>query len=155
MSRTARSGGLVSIIACALLASCARPTMDPNVGPHALADAAPPIHVNFTCDGVNQVSLTDDDGNPAWAFKAKRNDPVSWVVLGNVNINAITSKSPAIPLPLTTPGPQGGNGNPYRAQVNSNAQSRHYLYSIDVTCTPTSGGGAPVRLVIDPDMIVP
>ena len=154
MSRTARSGALVSIIAGALLASCARPSMDPNVGPHALADAAPPIHINFTCDGVNQLSLTDDDGNPAWTFKAKKNDPVSWVVLGNVNINAITSKSPAIPLPLTTPGPQGGNGNPYRAQVNSNAQSRHYLYSIDVTCTPAPGGGAPVRLVIDPDMII-
>lgn len=152
MSNIARSGALVTIVGAALLASCARPSMDPDVGPRALADAVAPIHINFTCDGVNQISLTDNDGNPAWTFKAKKNDPVSWVVLGNVSINAITSKSPAIPLPLTTPGPQGGNGNPYKGQVNSNAQSRHYLYSIDVTCTPQSGPA--VRLVIDPDMII-
>ena len=121
------------------------------------AQGAQPNVIMFLVDdmGVMDTSLpflTDDAGNPAWTFKAKKNDPVSWVVLGNVSINAITSKSPAIPLPLTTPGPQGGNGNPYRGQVNSNAQSRHYLYSIDVTCTPQSGPA--VRLVIDPDMII-
>ena len=153
MSRATRSGVFLTMMAGTVLASCARPSMDPEVGPHILGDASPPIHVNFTCDGgINQFSLTDDYGNPAWTFKARRRDPVSWTVPATVAINAITSKSSSIPLPLTPTGPQGGKGNPYRGQVNGDAESRHYLYSIDVTCTSTSGTA--VRLVIDPEMII-
>ena len=154
MSRTARSGALITILAGVVLASCARPSMDPDVGPRVFTDAVAPIHINFTCQGgVNQISLTDDNGNPAWTFKAKKNDPVSWVVPANVTINSISSKTPAIPLPVSPNGNSGGsNGKSYETKVNSDAQSKHYLYNIDVTCTSTSG--AVVRLVIDPDMII-
>lgn len=153
MSRTARCGAVVTIIAVGLLSSCARPSMDPNVGPHVLADAESPININFTCNGTNQISLTDNNGVAAWTFKARKNNPVSWQVPANVTINAISSKSPAIPLPVSPNGSAGGsNGKSYDAKVNADAVSKRYFYNIDVTCTPTSG--AAVRLVIDPDMIV-
>ena len=152
MSRTARCGAVITIVAGASLVSCAHPSVDPAISPLFLAHATPPIHINFTCDGTNQISLTDDDGNAAWTFQAKKNETVSWLVPGNVSINGIMSKAPSVPLPLSTQGLQGGNGNPYRGQVNANAQSRHYPYNIDVTCTPQAGPA--VRLVIDPDMII-
>ena len=159
MTRTARCGALITIAAAALLGACARPSVDPNGGPHIFADAVAPIHINFSCDDANkgiQVSLIDDNGNPAWAFKAKKNDPVSWLVPANVTINSISPKDPAIPLPISPNGNSGhSNGRSYDVKVNGNAPGSnvHYPYNIDVSCTPP-GGGTPVRLVIDPDMII-
>jgi len=118
-------------------------------------DAVPPININFTCGNANQgiaVTLLDNNNNPAWSFSAHKNDPVSWVAPDNVTINEIKSKSPGIPLPLTVD--PGGSSHAYKAHVNGGAQPNHYLYSIDVTCTPAAGGGPPVRLVIDPEMII-
>ena len=155
MSRAARSGAFITMIAGVVLASCARPSMDPEVGPHILADAKAPVHINFTCDGgVNNISLTDRVGLPAWTFSAGKNDLVSWEVPVNVAINAIASKS-AIALPITITEAHGGNGNPIKGQLNSSAESgHHHLYYIDVSCTPTAGNRTPVRLVIDPEMII-
>ena len=153
MSRTARRGAVIIIVAAVSLSSCARPSVDPIISPLFMANATAPIHINFTCDGTNQISLTDDAGDAAWSFEAKKFETVSWVVPANVSINGISSKVPSVPLPLSTPGPQGGKGNPYTGQVNATAQSkRHYLYNIDVTCAPLAGPA--VRLVIDPDMII-
>ena len=153
MSRTARCGDVIAFVASGLLISCARPAMNPEVGPLVLRDAESPISINFTCNGPNVISLTDNNGNQAWTFKARKNAPVSWLVPANVTINSISSKTPAIPLPLSPNGNAGGsNGKSYDSKVDSDAQSKHYLYNIDVTCT--SAVGATVRLVIDPDMII-
>ena len=159
MSNSVRFGAVVTLVAGGLLSSCARAPRDPAVDPHILTDAEPPININFTCGNANQgiqVTLVDNNNNPAWTFKAHKNDPVSWLVPGNVTINAISSKSATNPLPVLPDGDAGGSdGKPYKVKVKDNVHiNDKYSYNIDVTCTPAPGKGPPVRLVIDPDMII-
>lgn len=155
MSSTVRYGAVITIAAGGLLSSCARASVDPAVGPHLLAEAEAPIYIKFTCNDSNTISLTGKNNVPAWAFKAKKKDPVSWQVPPNVTINGITPKPGESALPLSSNGSSGGaNGTSYETKVKDDADLKRYPYNIDVTCTPTSGGGAPVRLIIDPDMII-
>jgi hypothetical protein len=118
------------------------------------AAAVSPIHVNFTCDAVPSVSLADANGRPAWIIRVKKNDPIAWEVTPSVTIDSIVSKD-SIPLPLNPNGAQGGGpGTPYRSRVkNSNNPSRDYKYNIFATCN--TGAQAPLKLRIDPEMIIP
>ena len=155
MLSTGRYGAAIAIIAGGLLSSCAQSSRDPVVDPHILADAEPPIKIEFTCNGANKVGLTGKNGVSAWTFKAKKKDPVSWLVEPNVAINGISAKLGESELPLSSDGASGGaNGTPYQTKVKDNADLKTYHYNIEVTCTPTIGGGNPVRLTIDPDMII-
>lgn len=154
MSRTAPCGALIAIMMASLVASCARPA-SPAIGPYTLLDAKFPITINFTCNGgVNTIGLTDAANHQAWSVSANKGEAIRWRVPPNVTINSIKPK-PGGTLPVVTNGQQGGNdGDDYNGTVDNGAGSgAHYPYAIDVTCKP-SGGGTPVKLVIDPDMII-
>jgi hypothetical protein len=118
------------------------------------ADPVGPIHINFSCGAPITIGLADANGTPAWTFKTKKKDPISWEVPTNVTINSITAKTSADPLPLDPDGPQGGApGVPFKSKVkDSNKPEKDYLYKIEATCHTTTG--ADVRLVLDPEMIV-
>ena len=156
MLSTGRYGAVVTIVAGGLLSSCAQSSRDPVVSPLILAEAESPIKIEFTCNGTNnKIGLTGKNGVSAWTFKAKKKDPVSWLVDTNVTINGISAKLNEPELPLSSDGTSGGTkGTPYQTKVKDNADLKTYHYNIDVTCTPMIGGGNPVKLTIDPDMII-
>lgn len=56
---------------------------------------------------------------------------------------------------MTNPGKGKGQPNvPLRSgRMNSNAQSGTYQYAVQFNCTPP-GGGTPLRVLIDPDVVV-
>jgi len=147
MSHAGAYRTLAAVLAAASLVSCKKVIVN-------FADPVGPIHVNFTCVGTPSISLADASGNPAWTYRTKKKDPISWVVGPAVTIDSIVSKD-TIPLPLDPAGPQGGQpGLPYDSKVkDSNKPTTDYHYNIFASCNP--GGGAPVlQLKIDPEMIV-
>jgi hypothetical protein len=166
VSRASVYRTLAAIVAVASLVSC-NPVSE-NIqnqplggysGVVGYADAVGPIHISFTCDttppAFPSLALADSTGNPAWTVKAKKKDPISWVVPANVTIDSIKSKN-LIPLPLDSNGTQGGApGVSFNSKVkNSNNPPTDYHYNIFAKCTPTDGAPV-VRLRIDPEMIIP
>jgi hypothetical protein len=117
------------------------------------ADPEGPIHINLTCGPVISIGLADANGNPAWTYKVKKNDPISWEVPPTVTIDSIRGKTPADSLPLDPDGPQGGQpGTPYKSKVKNSAKDdKDYHYNIFASCNP---GPNAQRFRIDPEMIV-
>jgi hypothetical protein len=153
MSRAGVSRALVALVTVSLLASCTKETEE---GDRALIEEVVPsvdsVLIKFTCDTVLSIALTTPSGGPAWSVRRQRNNPISWVVPGNVTINSIVGKTSADTLPLDPDGPQGGTvGAPFKSKVKANAQEKAYNYSIDASCTAS---GNTTRLLIDPEFIV-
>jgi hypothetical protein len=122
-----------------------------DAGLAAQLDAVSPsvdsINITFTCAAVDSIALRTMAGKSAWAVRRQRKNPITWVVPSNVTIDSIRG------APILPDGPQGGGaGTPYKSTVDSNATKTTHHYSIAATCNP--GAGAPVHLVIDPEMII-
>ena len=155
MSRVHMYGALVAAAAVSLMVSC---RSGARVG---LVRSKSPVFVNFSCEGGNNtISLTDNAGNPAWEVDTDHRK-ISWRVRNNdsrVTINAIAAK-PGKDLPIEDDGPNhgGSGGRPFDAKVKSKQDGgpddgTTLYYNITVTCQPSSGN--PVKLIIDPEMIV-
>jgi hypothetical protein len=143
----------LALVGVALLASCTKEAAEDD---RALLEAVVPsvdsVLVKFSCDTVISIALTTPSGGPAWSVRRQRNNPISWVVPGNVTINSIVGKTSADSLPLDPDGPQGGTaGAPFKSKVKGNAQEKGYNYLIDASCTAS---GNTTRLLIDPEFIV-
>lgn len=124
----------------------------------ALLDSVAPsmdsVHINFVCGPVDSIGLTDKNGRPAWSFRRKPNESITWVVPQAVTIDSIVSKS-VNPLPLdqNPNDPHGGApGVAFKATVKSGAANGPYHYVIKTTCNPQTGPA--IKLVIDPEMII-
>jgi hypothetical protein len=120
-----------------------------------------PVSVKFACDGVNTdgvntVSLIAE-GRTGWVVETDANKKLRWEVDQNVTIDSIFPKR-GQQLPVEPDGPdQGGApGKAYKTKVKSGVQSGNtrYPYSIALTCQPSGPESTPIKLLIDPEMIV-
>jgi len=154
MSHAGVSRTLIVLVAATSLVSCGQEAQSPAQNP---PDPTGPIQIKFTCDGGNAIGLTDRAGVPAWSISQDKNTDISWEVAPNVTINSIAAKTPANPLPIDVdPNEHGGSGGKkYKAKIKNipGTDKHYYQYSIDVTCH--SQTGFDLRLVIDPQFIVP
>lgn len=132
-----------------LLIGCAKN----EVMPLGRAPAEGPLTVNVTCNPDVTIGLVDGAGNQAWAFQAKEKDAVEWQVGTNVTSIEIQSKDTNNPLPLDVTPKGNGSGNPAKAKVKDGANKGTYPYRIILSCQP-SAGSTPVKITIDPDMII-
>jgi len=149
MSRAGLYGSLLVAVAAASLVSCRRQNLIPADDPKEA------IRFLFTCHGgIDSVGLayTDASKTPAWSIRKFRDDEIEWIVNPNVTFNILT-KAGSAPMPIDTIQHQSGSGKPLKVRVKHDpGPPKTYSYSIDATCTPQTG--APVRLVVDPEMIV-
>jgi len=154
MSRAGWYGSLLAAVA--LVVSCG-----PKGGRDRAFVGKVPIDIDVSCDeNPITVSLKDKDGNPAWVVDTD-NRQIRWKVKQHVTINAIQPKVGGNWPIDVDPGEHGGaGGRPYKATVKSvqnggPVDGTSIPYAIDVTCQPSPGSsGKPVRLLIDPEMIV-
>ena len=113
-----------------------------------------PLTVKVTCDPDISIGLVDGAGNQAWSFAAKGKDPVEWQVGANVTSIEIQPKDAGNPLPLDGT-PNGiGSGKPAKSKVKDGAKKDTYPYRIVLACQPTAPASSPVKITIDPDMII-
>lgn len=144
MSRAGLYGSLFTAVAVASLVSCARVNVAARDDPRATS----PIHVNFSCDGgTNTIGFVDGAQNQAWEVKTK-NREIEWIVPTNVTVDFVRAKSGDLPIDLDASRKKG------KAKSNIPNGSKRYPYLIGLTCTPSAPGSTPVRLVIDPEMII-
>jgi hypothetical protein len=155
MSRAVVYGSLLAAVA--LVVSCG-----PKGSENRAFVGKIPIDINISCDANPiTVSLTDKDGNSAWVVDTD-NRQIKWQVKKHVTINAIQGKSvnnvPA-PLPIDVDANEHGGegGKAYKAKVKNVSgggppDGAIIPYAIDATCE--SSTGKPIRLLIDPEMIV-
>ncbi|CAN5816061.1 hypothetical protein BH11GEM1_BH11GEM1_36170 [soil metagenome] len=113
-----------------------------------------PLTVNVTCDQDVSIGLVDAARNQAWAFEAKAKDPVEWQVGANVTSIDIQPKDAANPLPLDSTPHGNGSGKAAKSTIKDGAAKGTYAYQIVVTCQPSASGSAPIKITIDPDMII-
>ena len=110
--------------------------------------------MNVTCDSDVSVGLTDVAGDQAWAFEAKGKEAVEWQGSASVTSILIEPKNPVNPLPLESTPSGNGRGNPAKSKVKDGAAKGVYPYKITVTCQPTDTTKPPIKVTIDPDMII-
>jgi hypothetical protein len=150
MSRAGLYGSLSAAVAALLVVSCG------GGGQHALVGTPKsPVTVDFTCDGgVINIGMTAG-GTSGWLVETDQKK-LRWNVPDNVTIDAISPKSGNLPVEPDGPGQGGTPGNSYRAKVKQGigGSDTRYPYSIALTCQPSPPGSTPVKLIIDPEMIV-
>ena len=156
MSRARSYGSLLAAVAAVFVVSCTR-------GRSATLSfvGKVPVDIDISCDANPvTINLTDRDGNAAWKVDTE-NRRITWRVKNSNNritINAIQQKGPGDWPVEVDPNEHGGSGGkPYKARIKRVDEGgpptgRSLPYAIDVTCQPQSGN--PVRLLIDPEMIV-
>jgi hypothetical protein len=156
MSRSGVFGGLVAVVtlaAAASLVACAGRNKALLFVPDApFVDS---VRINFSCSAaVDAIALTDMRGHPAWIFRRKQKDPITWLVPANVTINSIVGTAqdplPADPDPAG-PGGHAPGGSLKMKVKDVNDRDEPYHYAIDATCTAP---GIVRHLVIDPEMII-
>lgn len=108
--------------------------------------------MTVTCDSGVTIGLTDTSGHQAWALEAKKKDPVEWQGSASVTSILIEPKDAGNPLPLDSVAK--GNGKPARSTVKAVADSGVYAYKITATCQPKDATKAPIKITLDPDMII-
>jgi hypothetical protein len=154
MSRAGSYGLVLVAVAAASLVSCRKSQKmmpDPD-------DPTDPIRFTFTCPvgGPYSVGLayTDQKKTSAWVIKKHGNDDIEWQAdpsVTNVTFKLVP-KTGSDPLPLDI---QQENGKQLKAKVKPHQGGpKSYSYAIDATCTPPGPGQQPLRLIIDPEMIV-
>ena len=149
MSRAGLYGSLVAAVAAGLVGYCSGTS---RAAPQA--NAKSPVTIEFTCDeGVSKIGLTAN-GQPGWLVETVQKK-LRWDVPGNVTIDSITAKSGDLPVEPESRGEGGRPGNPYKAKVKQGVEpgDTKYPYAIALTCQPPQSG-QPVKLIIDPEMIV-
>lgn len=150
MPRSFPSGIAAAFGGLLLLSACTKAPL-PALG---RAPAKGPLKVNVTCDTDVTVGLTDAFGDQAWAFEAKGKEAVEWQGSASVTSILIEPKKTANPLPLESTPSGNGKGNPAKSKVKDGAATGTYAYKITVTCQPTDPTKAPIKVTIDPDMII-
>jgi len=126
--------------------------------------ARSPVSIDFSCNAVGTSGVTTVGlvvGNqPAWVVETDDDRKLRWNVRQNVTIDSIFAK-PGQQLPVEPETPNEGKtkGNPYRSKAKQGTPpNTHAFYSIALTCEPPPGPGPnplpPVKLIIDPEMIV-
>jgi hypothetical protein len=113
-----------------------------------------PISVDFSCvGGISKIGLSAE-GQAGWLVETKQKK-IEWDVPDNVTIDAITAKSGELPVEPESDNEGRTRGKPYKAKVKNGVQpsDTRYPYAIALTCDP-GGGLQPVKLIIDPEMIV-
>lgn len=117
--------------------------------------AQSPLTVNATCDPDVSVGLVDANGLQAWVLQSKREADVEWRVGANVTSIEIQPKDPTKALPLDVTPKGTGSGNPAKAKVRKDAdKDKEFPYKIVLSCQPSAAGSTPVKITIDPDMII-
>jgi hypothetical protein len=154
MSHAGVFRALAVVAAATSLASCNQSLDLANVAGYD--EPTPPFTINITCGTKVSVAFTGANGAPAWLVKLKKNDTFSWEVPTNVTIDSIRPKAGQDSLPTNPDGPQGGQpGAPYKSKVKDQdyGNGKDYRYNIFTTCNP-GGGGQPLPVLLDPEMIV-
>ena len=151
MPRSSPSGIAAVYGGLLLLSSCAK---EEHVAPLGRPPAKGPLTVTVTCDNDVTVGLTDAAKNQAWAFEAKGNDAVEWQGSAMVTSIVVEPKTLTNPLPLEGTPTGNGKDHPAKSKVKGGAAAGIYAYKITVTCQPTDTNKVPIKVTIDPDMII-
>ena len=152
-------GSLLVAVAAVSLVSCTGTESGTQSGSQSVevldAPARSPVNVNFSCNGgVNTIGLVDNAGRQAWLIEMV-NREIEWVVPQQVTIDSIRAKSGELPIePDTSNRATLGKSFKGRAKNGIPNGNRKYPYLIALTCQPSGAGSTPVKLIIDPEMIV-
>ena len=150
MPRSFSSGIAVAFGGLLLLSAC----INHKVTVLGRLPAKGPLTVIVTCDSAVTIGLTDAAGGQAWAYEAKPKDTVEWKVGKSVTDIQILPKDSSKALPLDSLPSGRGSGKPATSTVKAAADTGVYAYKIIATCQPTDTKKLPVKVIIDPDMII-
>jgi hypothetical protein len=150
MSRAGLYGSLFAAVAAGLLGYCSGTKRG---APYV--NAKSPVTVEFTCEGGDSKIGLTANGKPAWLVETDQKK-LRWEVPENVTIDAISAKSGELPVEPETEDEGRTRGKPYKSKVKDGVEpgDTRYPYAIALTCQPSGSGQQPVKLIIDPEMIV-
>ena len=155
MSRAGFYGPLFAAVAASLV-SCTRTESSTQNVEALVPPARSPVNVSFSCNGgVSTIGFVDSAGRQAWEVETV-NRQIEWIVQSHVTIDSIRTK-PGEELPIE---PDTSNrvtlGKSFKGRVKDGVQpgNKKYPYLIALTCQPAPAGSTPVKLIIDPEMIV-